>query len=124
MIVQDLLRHTSGLVYGQNGDDIVHKAYVDANVADRGQSLAEMVTKLSKIPLAHQPGRVWEYSMSVDGLGRIIEVVSGKELDAFVAAPIANPLGLTATDFYVHEPDLPRLAEAPPPPPCSRARAD
>ena len=50
-----MLRHTSGLVYGQNGDDLVHKAYVDANVADRGQSLAEMVTKLSKIPLAHQP---------------------------------------------------------------------
>src|SRR5207237_6922892 len=58
MTVQDLLRHTSGLVYGQNGDDLVHKAYVDANVTDRGQTLAEMVTKLSKIPLAHQPGRV------------------------------------------------------------------
>jgi CubicO group peptidase (beta-lactamase class C family) len=48
MTVQDLLRHTSGLVYGQNADDLVHKAYIDANVADRGQTLAEMVTKLSK----------------------------------------------------------------------------
>jgi len=95
MIVQDLLRHTAGLVYGQNGDDLVHKAYVEANVADRGQSLAEMVTKLSKIPLAHQPGRVWEYSMSVDVLGRIVEVVSGEELDAFVAGRIAKPLGMT-----------------------------
>ena len=115
MTVQDLLRHTSGLVYGQYGDDLVHKAYVDGNVANRGQTLAEMVTKLSKIPLAHQPGRVWEYSMSVDVLGRIVEVVSGKELDAFVADRIAKPLGMTATDFYVHEPDLPRLAEAQPP---------
>jgi CubicO group peptidase (beta-lactamase class C family) len=100
MIVQDLLRHTSG----QNGDDLVHKAYVDDNVADRGQSLAEMVTKLSKIPLAHQPGRVWEYSMSVDVLGRIVEVVSGKELEAFVADRISKPLGMTATDFYVRRP--------------------
>ncbi len=116
MTVQDLLRHTSGLVYGQNGDDLVHKAYIDAKVADRGQTLAEMVTKLSKIPLAHQPGRVWEYSMSVDVLGRIVEVVSGKELDAFVADRIAKPIGMTATDFYVHEPDLARLAEAQPPP--------
>jgi CubicO group peptidase (beta-lactamase class C family) len=122
MTVQDLLRHTSGLVYGQNGDDLVHKAYVDANVADRGQTLAEMVTKLSKIPLAHQPGRVWEYSMSVDVLGRIVEVVSGKELDAFVVDRIAKPLGMTATDFYVREPDLTRLAEAQPPPAGSTAR--
>ena len=95
------------------------QGYVDANVADRGQTLAEMVTKLSKIPLAHQPGRVWEYSMSVDVLGRIVEVVSGQELDAFVADRIAKPLGMTATDFYVHEPDLARLAEAQPPPPAA-----
>jgi CubicO group peptidase (beta-lactamase class C family) len=122
MNVQDLLRHTSGLVYGQNGDTLVHKAYVDANVADRGQTLAEMVTKLSKIPLAHQPSRVWEYSISVDVLGRVVEVVSGKELDAFVADRIAKPLGMTATDFYVHEPDLARLAEAQPPPAGSDAR--
>ena len=122
MIVQDLLRHTSGLVYGQYGDDLVHKAYTEANVSDRGQTLAEMVTKLSKIPLAHQPGRVWEYSMSVDVLGRIVEIVSGKELDAFVAERIAKPLGMTATDFYVHEPDLARLAEAQLPAADSAAR--
>jgi CubicO group peptidase (beta-lactamase class C family) len=119
--VQDLLRHTSGLVYGQNGDYLVHKAYTDANVADRGQTLAEMVTKLSKIPLAHQPGRVWEYSMSVD-VPRIVEVVSGMELDAFVADHIAKPLGMTATDLCVHEPDLARLAEAQPSPAGSTAR--
>ena len=60
--------------------------------------------------------------MSVDVLGRIVEVVSGKELDAFVADRIAKPLGMTATDFYVHEPDLARLAEAQPPPAGSAAR--
>jgi CubicO group peptidase (beta-lactamase class C family) len=60
--------------------------------------------------------------MSVDVLGRIVEVVSGRELDAFVADRIAKPLGMTATDFYVHEPDLARLAEAQPPPAGSDAR--
>jgi CubicO group peptidase (beta-lactamase class C family) len=111
MTVQDLMRHTSGLVYGQFGDGLVHQAYREAKVTDRGQSLAEFVTKLSKLPLAHQPGQVWEYSMSVDVLGRVIEVVSGMELDSFIAERITKPLGMTATDFYVHEPDLARLAE-------------
>src|SRR3954470_19859084 len=53
MIVQDLLRHTAGLVYGQNGDTLVHRAYREAKVGDRTDTLAEMVDKLSKLPLAH-----------------------------------------------------------------------
>ena len=122
MIVQDLLRHTAGLVYGQNGDTPIYKAYRDAKVGDRNDTLTEMVAKLSKLPLAHQPGEVWEYSVAVDVLGRIVEIVSGQELDAFIAERIAKPLGMTATDFYVHEADLPRLAEAQQPPPGSPAR--
>jgi len=111
MTVQDLMRDTSGLVYGQFGDQLVHQAYRDANVSDRNQTLAEFITKLSKLPLAHQPGEVWEYSMSIDVLGRVVEVVSGVELDRFIAEHIAAPLSMTATDFYVNEPNLPRLAE-------------
>jgi len=112
MIVQDLLRHTAGLVYGQFGDHLVHQAYRAANVSDRNETLAEMVTKLSKIPLAHQPGEVWEYSMAVDVLGRVIEVVSGMDLDRFIAERVTGPLHMAATDFYVHQADLSRLAEA------------
>ena len=123
MIVQDLLRHTAGLVYGQFGDKLVHKAYRDAKVGDRNDTLAEMVTKLSKLPLAHQPGEVWEYSVAVDVLGRIVEIVSGQELDVFLAERIAKPLGMTATDFYVHEADLARLAEAQQPPAGSTSRS-
>lgn len=74
MIVQDLLRHTAGLVYGQFGDHLVHQAYRAAKVSDRNETLAEMVTKLSKIPLAHQPGEVWEYSMAVDVLLSLIHI--------------------------------------------------
>jgi CubicO group peptidase (beta-lactamase class C family) len=112
MTVQDLMRHTAGFVYGQFGDRLVHQAYRDAKVSDRDQSLAEMITKLAKLPLAHHPGEVWEYSVSVDVLGRVIEVVSGMELDQFVAERITKPLGMAATDFYVHEQDHGRLAEA------------
>ncbi len=122
MIVQDLLRHTAGLVYGQFGDGLVHKAYRDAKIGNRGDTLAEMVTKLSKLPLAHQPGEVWEYSVAVDVLGRIVEIVSGQDLDVFLAERISKPLGMTATDFYVHEADLPRLAEAQKPPAGSTSR--
>jgi CubicO group peptidase (beta-lactamase class C family) len=111
MMVQDLFRHTAGLVYGQFGDGLVHKAYRAANVSDRNQTLEEMVTKLSKLPLAHQPGEVWEYSMAVDVLGRVVEVVSGTTLDRFVEERVTRPLGMTSTGFYVREADTGRLAE-------------
>src|SRR4051812_12272865 len=123
MIVQDLLRHTAGLVYGQYGDTLVHKAYRDAEVGNRNDTLAEMVAKLAKLPLVHQPGEVWEYSVAVDVLGRIVEIVSGQELDTFVTERIAKPLGMASTDFYVHEADLPRLAEAQQPPVGSTSRS-
>jgi CubicO group peptidase (beta-lactamase class C family) len=111
MTVQDLLRHTAGLVYGPFGKGPVHKAYLDAKVADRDQTLQEMVTKLSKLPLAHQPGDVWEYSMATDVLGRIIEVVSGTELDDFIEQRITKPLGMASTGFYVTEANRDRIAE-------------
>jgi len=112
MSVQDLLRHTSGLVYGPPlGQGPIAEAYRDANVADRNETLAEMVTKMSRLPLAHQPGEVWEYGMSVDVLGRVIEVASGMELDRFIDERITKPLGMTSTGFYVREADRDRIAQ-------------
>ena len=112
MTVQDLLRHTAGLVYPPPlGNGPVADAYRDANVLDRNTTLAEMVTKISKIPLAHQPGEVWEYSVAVDVLGRVVEVVSGMELDRFIEERITKPLGMTSTGFYVREADRARLAQ-------------
>jgi CubicO group peptidase (beta-lactamase class C family) len=122
MTIQDLLRHTSGLVYGDNADGLVHQAYRKADITDRGQTLAEMVTKLSRLPLANQPGRVWEYGVSVDVLGRVVEVVSGMDLDAFIAERIAKPLGMNSTDFFVHQRDVGRLAQAQPQQPGSHSR--
>jgi CubicO group peptidase (beta-lactamase class C family) len=111
MTVQDLLRHTSGLVYGPFGNSPVHQAYNKANLFDDGQTLAEFVTKIAKLPLAHQPGTVWEYGMSTDVLGRIVEVVSGTTFDHFVEERISKLLGMPDTAFYLTAARAPRVAE-------------
>ena len=111
MTVQDLLRHTSGLVYGPFGNKLVHQEYNKANLFDNGQTLAEFVTKISKLPLAHQPGTVWEYGMSVDVLGRIVEVVSGMPFDRFLEEKITKPLGMPDTAFYLTAAQVPRVVE-------------
>jgi CubicO group peptidase (beta-lactamase class C family) len=112
MTVQDLLRHTAGLVYPPPiGNGPVSDAYRDANVLDRNTTLAEIVTKISKLPLANQPGEVWEYSAAVDVLGRVIEVVSGMDLDRFIEERVTKPLGMSSTGFYVREADRDRLAQ-------------
>lgn len=109
--VQDLLRHTSGIVYGAFGNTLVHQAYRQAHLFDSSQTLAEFVTKISKLPLAHQPGSTWEYGMSVDVLGRIVEVVSGMPFDRFIEERITKPLGMPDTAFYLNAGQAARLAE-------------
>jgi CubicO group peptidase (beta-lactamase class C family) len=111
MTVQDLLRHTSGLVYGPFGNTLVHQAYNQANLFDGGQTLAEFVSKISKLPLAHQPGTTWEYGMSVDVLGRIVEVVSGMPFDRFLEERITKPLKMPDTAFYINAAQAARMAE-------------
>jgi CubicO group peptidase (beta-lactamase class C family) len=101
MTIQDLLRHTSGLTYGFIGKSIVKDRYNEARTGDFEQTNAELVTKLSKIPLQYHPGTTWDYSQSTDVLGRIVEVVSGVELDTFIAERIAKPLKLVDTAFWV-----------------------
>jgi CubicO group peptidase (beta-lactamase class C family) len=112
MTVQDLMRHTAGLVYAPPiGDGPVPNAYREAGVANRDETLAQMITKLSKLPLAHQPGEVWEYSMAIDVLGRVIEVVSGEDLDRFIDERVTRPLGMASTGFYVKESERNRIAQ-------------
>jgi CubicO group peptidase (beta-lactamase class C family) len=111
MTVQDLMRHTSGLTYGVFGKSLVKQAYNDAKLFDQNQTLAELVSKLSKLPLASQPGTTWDYSMSTDVLGRIIEVVSGVSLDQFIADRIVKPIGLSDTAFNLDAEKLGRLGQ-------------
>ena len=100
MTVQDLLRHTSGITYGIFGKSMVKDLYNNAYLFG-SQSNAELVTKLSQLPLQYHPGTTWDYSMSCDVLARIVEVVSGLEFDTFVQERIAKPLQLADTAFWV-----------------------
>ncbi len=101
MTIQDLLRHTSGLTYGFIGKSMVKDRYNAAKTLDYGQTNAELVTKLSQLPLQYHPGTTWDYSQSTDVLARIVEVVSGVEFDTFVAERIVKPLKLADTGFWV-----------------------
>jgi CubicO group peptidase (beta-lactamase class C family) len=110
--IQDLLRHTSGLTYEFRGNGPVHKMYNAARIYSRDQSNADQVTRLSKLPLLHQPGTKWEYSRSTDVVGRLVEVLSGMSLGQFLQQRLFAPLGMVDTAFHVPEPRQPRLAEA------------
>ncbi|MGB7012283.1 MAG: serine hydrolase domain-containing protein, partial [Pseudolabrys sp.] len=99
MTVQDLLRHTSGLTYSHLAGPLIKQAYESANVVDEKQSNAEMAAKLGRLPLAYQPGTTWQYGMSTDVLGRVVEVAAGMELDRFITERICTPLGLADTQF-------------------------
>ena len=102
MTVHDLMRHTSGLTYGSaSSNNKIKQAYVAMKVADANQTNAEMAVKLAKLPLLYQPGTTWEYSMSTDVLGRVVEVVSGMPLDKFIEERITKPLKMGDTGFEV-----------------------
>jgi CubicO group peptidase (beta-lactamase class C family) len=111
MTVQDLMRHTSGLTYGLFGNTPIDQMYRKANIFGAG-SLAEFVKLVAGMPLLHQPGETWEYSVSTDVLGRIVEVVSGKDLDVFVQERITGPLKMNDTGFWVKPEAVSRLAKA------------
>ncbi|WP_164938283.1 serine hydrolase domain-containing protein [Bradyrhizobium guangzhouense] len=111
--IEDLMRHTSGIPYGYYGGDLVNKLYADAGLFDnKTLTNAELVAKITTLPLAEQPGTIWDYGLSIDVLGRIIEVISGKSLFAFAKERLLDPLGMKDTTFYVADPaKWPRIAE-------------
>jgi CubicO group peptidase (beta-lactamase class C family) len=117
MTVEDLLRHTAGLVYGVGGtkvDQLYHKSlYGNAGVYRRDKTLADFVSGLAKLPLAHQPGEVWDYGLAVDVLARVIEVASNQPFDQFLETRLFRPLGMVDTGFYVPEAKLSRLVDPP-----------
>ena len=127
--IQDLLRHTSGLSYGElTKNTLVKDAYTQAGIYQasidfdaRTPSSAEMVDRLGKAPLAQQPGTVWEYSLSVDVQGRVIEAVTGQRLGDFLQTRLFQPLKMKDTGFAVGAANLPRLAEPFPKDPATGA---
>ena len=99
--IQDLMRHTSGLTYGFFGDTPVKKLYAEAKLGNEGETNAQFVDRIAKLPLSYQPGTTWDYSHSTDVLGRLVEVISGKSLYEFERKSILDPLRMGDTSFYV-----------------------
>jgi CubicO group peptidase (beta-lactamase class C family) len=131
MTIRDLLRHTSGLIYPE-----LDFAYPERGLADPGagfgiraihrldgwkavyrrdKTLADFVSSLAGLPLAHQPGEVYEYGWNADVLGRVVEVVSGQPFDQFLHSRIFAPLRMVDTAFYVPQDKLDRLVDSPMP---------
>jgi len=112
MTILDLLRHTSGLNYTGPRDEKGDLTYRKVGLDDAGGTefpLSEFVKRLAQAPLVHQPGTIWDYSFSIDVLGRLVEVVSGKPLDQYFAERIFSPLKMQDTGFYVPEQKWSRL---------------
>ena len=109
--VQDLLRHTAGLTYEFLGDSAVQRQYAQVKIASRERTNAEFSQTLAGVPLQFQPGSMWGYSRATDVLGRLVEVVSGQSLGAFLQAEIFEPLGMVDTAFAVPPEQHHRIAE-------------
>jgi len=109
--IQDLLRHTSGITYEHTGNGLVQQLYKESRLRSRKITNAEHAAMVASLPLICQPGAEWNYSRSTDILGRIIEVVSGKQLSTFLAERILAPLQMAETAFFTAEENASRLAE-------------
>lgn len=110
MTVRDLLTHTSGLTYGFFDRTEADRLMLEADVLGAGVTGETMIERLATVPLKHQPGTRFEYGVSSDVLGRVVEVVSEKPLDEFFEERIFGPLGMVDTGFTVPEAKRDRVA--------------
>ena len=113
--ILDLLRHTSGITYGFYGETAVRRLYANAHLFDGDIDNAAFVARLARLPLAEQPGTLWDYGHSTDVLGRVIEIVSGRSLFQFETERLLGPLGMRETAFVLADPSQrSRVAEPSP----------
>ncbi len=109
--IRQLMTHSAGLSYGLlDPGTTIYQAYKDRKVIDPATTLAHMIDQLAELPLVFHPGTAWEYSVAIDVLSRLVEVVSGQPFDAFIGARILGPLGMADTGFVVPEAQRHRLA--------------
>lgn len=112
IFIQDLMRHTSGITYGGRGNTPVHKLWPASSTATAyAMTHAEMMDALPKIPLLYQPGTTWDYSLSIDVLGAVVEKVAGKPLGQALDERIWSKVGMTDTTFSVPADKRSRLAQ-------------
>lgn len=108
----ELMRHTSGIVYaGFTKTDYIKERYTKANVGWAGMTPAEQLDTLATVPLARQPGTMWEYGLSTDVVGRVVESVTGAPLGRFLDERIFRPLRMTDTTFHVPGDKVKRIAQ-------------
>ncbi len=110
--IQDLLRHTSGLTYKTRGTSEAHKLYPDGMRDLARMTKAEFLDALGKAPLLYQPGTAWEYGLSTDVLGLIVEAVTGGTLGQFLQERLWAPLGMIDTAFALPDAKRERYARA------------
>jgi len=111
--LQDILRHTAGLLYGGRGTSALHKMYpASSSTSGRTMTGAEFIAKLGSLPLAYQPGTVWDYSLAVDVNGLVVEAVSGRTLGQYLRERVWQPLGMADTGFNVPADKQRRYAKA------------
>ena len=104
--IRDMLTHTAGLANSYRGDiEAYRAAFAGAPVKDN----AELIAKLTTLPLNYQPGEDWQYSIATDVVGHLVEIISGMSLDEFLANRIFAPLDMTDTHFYLDPSKAPRL---------------
>ena len=110
--IKHLLTHTSGLTYqwDEHLGPLYKEAGITHGIVQDDSVLAEKMKKLARIPLLHNPGEVWTYGLSVDVLGRVVEVASGKTLKEFFEDRIFEPLGMKDTHFFIPYEKMTRLA--------------
>jgi CubicO group peptidase (beta-lactamase class C family) len=102
--IRHLMSHSSGLSYGLlDPGTLIFKAYNERKVNNPATTLAEMIDVLADLPLAYHPGASWEYSVAIDVLARLVEVISGQRFDAFIQSRILGPLGMVDTEFVVSD---------------------
>ena len=112
MQVMDLLRHTSGLTYGFQNRTNIDAAYRKLKVAEMHAEtdLEGMIAQLATLPLEFSPGEAWNYSVSTDVVGYLVQKLCGKPLSQVLAERIFDPLKMTDTGFFVREDQRPRFA--------------
>lgn len=108
--IRHLLSHSAGLSYGLfDPGSVIFNAYNERKVLNPATPLADMIDKLADLPLVYQPGTSFEYSVAIDVVARLVEVISGQPFDKFIQSRILGPLGMADTGFVVPEKDRARL---------------
>ncbi len=99
--LQDLMRHTSGIVYGNRGTTVLHKMYPASSNAASAMTSTALVTALSQLPLLHQPGSTWDYGFGLDLAGVVVEHLEHRSLGEILRERVFGPLQMSDTGFQL-----------------------